>query len=206
MTAHCIIDTCSCICLSNSEFNQNTLLHYLHGAVKIIYSNEIHIELRDHRDKNLPAFIFDQRMRTRTLKFATEDYERRMLGKVLPSRQEKGDKGEVDNFLLSVDQIHHLKISSVVFITDDKKALRGILSEWLKSFPAISVWTSFEVVLFLYAENVIPSKDIAIEKIQDIISFTAPPVGQRTNKTAQELISLKQEYSNRINKISSLLK
>jgi hypothetical protein len=206
MTINCVIDTCSCICLSNSEFNQNTLLQYLNERVKITYSNEIHIELRDHKDKGLDSFIFDQRMRTRTVKFSMDDYERRMLGKVLPSRQQKGDKGEIDNFLLTVDQVHHLKISSVIFITDDKKALKGVLSDWLKSFPTISVWTSFEVVLYLYAENVIPSKDIAIEKIQDIISFTAPPVGQRSNKNAQELISLKQEYSNRINKISSLLK
>lgn len=213
MTINCIIDTCSCICLSNSEFNQKTLLELLHKKVSLNYSKEIHVELRDHKDKNLPKFIHDERLRKKTRKYPMDEYERRMLGNVLISRVKKGDKGEIDNFLLSVDQIHHTKINSLIFITDDKKALRGVLADWITCFPAIKIWSSFEVILYLYAESVIPSKDIAVEKIKDIIFFTAPSLADRKqktpeelNKTSQALIALTKDYSNRIEKISLLLK
>jgi len=76
----------------------------------------------------------------------------------------------------------------------------------LKSFPAITKWTSYDVILFLYSMNIIPSIDIALDMIQSIISFTAPKPEDRSPKTAQKLIALKRDYSNRIKKISSLLK
>jgi len=112
----------------------------------------------------------------------------------------------VDNFIVSVDQLHHIKKNSVIFITDDKKALRGILSDWLTAFPGIKIWTSYEVVLYLYAENVIPSREIAMEMIQTIISFTAPKPSDRSEKTTEELIIIRKNYSKRIETISKLLK
>ena len=74
------------------------------------------------------------------------------------------------------------------------------------TFPAIKIWTSFEVVLYLYAENSIPTKDIALEMIRSLIALTAPKPVDRSEKTTQELISLAKNYAKRIDKISSLLK
>jgi len=124
----------------------------------------------------------------------------------LLSRQKNANKGEVDNFIVSIDQLHEINKNSVVFITDDEKALRGILSEWLQAFPAISIWSSYEVVLYLYAQNSIPSKDIALEMIQEIIAFTAPNPIDRSEKTTEKLITLKKKYFNRIEKIQTMLK
>ena len=205
MKLNCIIDTCSCLCLSNAEFKQNSLLHYLNRNANLNYSNEVHIELRDHSKKGLPNFIHDKRNRITPQKFSINEYERRMLGRTLTSRS-KNDKGEVDNFIISVDQLHQLNKNSIIFITDDKKALRGILYDWVHVFPAVKFWTSYEVVLYLYAEDLIPSKEIAVDMIQEIISFTAPKPKDRSEKTTAEFISLKKNYSKRIEKIYSLLK
>jgi len=128
----CIIDTSSCICLSNAEFSQKTLLAHFKNFADIGYCKEVSIELRDHKDKNLPSFLFDRRSKIKTTKFSMDQYEIRMLSKVLPSRKAKGNKGEIDNFLLSVDQSYHIKLGPIIFLTDDNSAVKGVLADWLK--------------------------------------------------------------------------
>lgn len=203
MKLNCIIDTCSSIALSNISLFQKGVLKFFNDKAYLSYCKEVGIEVRDHRDKNLPVFILNKAQSFS--RCAVEDYERKMLGHVLVSRAPKGNKGEIDNFLLSVDQIHQIKKNNVIYITDDKKALGGVLKDWLPSFPAISVWTSFEVILYLYAEKVIPSKDVANDLIQDLINFTSPRPGERSDSTTQELMKLKKQYGSRLDMISKLL-
>ncbi len=205
MKLNCIIDTCSCINLSNTEYLQEPLLKYLNDEAHLNYSNEVHIELRDHKDKNLPTFIHEKRRKLKVGKQTMNEYERRMLGAVIPSRKKKGNKGEVDNFLASVDQIHHVKKNSVIFITDDENATNGIFATWTESFPVIKVWSSYEVVLFLYAEKIIPSKDIAINLVKDLVAFTSPIPSKRSEETTTKLTKLLKRYYQRIENISKLL-
>lgn len=205
MKLNCIIDTCSSITLSNVSFFQKAVLKFFNDKANLNYCKEVSIELRDHKDKDLPVFILNSQRVQSLRKCSIEEYERKMLGRVLVSRAPKGNKGEIDNFLLSVDQVHEIKKNSVIYITDDKKALGGILKDWLLSFPTISVWTSFEVILYLYAERVIPSKDVANDLIQDLINFTSPRSSERSVSTTQELMTLKKQYSSRLEMISKLI-
>jgi len=205
MKLNCIIDTCSCITLSNAEFQQRTLLEYFNSYAYLNYSAEVHLELRDHSEKNLPTFIHNKKRQLKVMKYSMNEYERRMMGRVLVSRKKNENKGEVDNFLVSADQIHYSKISSVVFITDDETAINGILSKWFDSFPVIKLWTSFEVVLYLYAEKVIPTRDIALDLIKEIISFTAPRPTERSPETTKKLTRILVAYNQRIDNIHNLL-
>lgn len=205
MKLNCIIDTCSCIYLSYAEFQQSTLLRHLHNVANLNYSKEVYLEIQDHKDKGLPAFIQNQRLILKTLKYSMDDYEMRMLARVLPSRKKKGSKGEIDNFLLTIDQLHHMKKGAVVFITDDETAINGILQAWLPSFPALKLWSSYEVVLYLYAEKVIPSKDIAVEMIKDLIATTAPKISDRSENTTKKLTAQLKTYNHRIENISKTL-
>lgn len=202
MNLNCIIDTCSCIHLSNFEFRQKTLLNYLNEKAALKYSREVHVELRDHKDKNLPTFIHDGKRKIGTSKFSIPEYERRMIGYVIPTRKKHGNKGEINNFLVSVDQIHSIKKNSVILISDDEN---GTVSEWAEAFPVIKIWSSYDVVLYLYAEKVIPSKDIALEMIKSIISFSAPVVSKRSEKTTEKLTRTLKSYSKKIDNISKLL-
>ncbi len=206
MKLNCIIDTCTCINLSNTEFKQKKVIDYLNSIASLNFSNEVYIELKDHKSKNLPKYIHNKARKLVTKKHSMNEYERRMVGKVLPSRAKKGNKGEIDNFLTSIDQIHHFKKSNVIFITDDLKAINGIIGQdWLPSFPAIILWSSYDVILHLYAEKIIPSKDIANDLVQDIINFTAPPLENRSDKTTSERLKIKVAYQKRIENISKLL-
>lgn len=201
MKINCVIDTCSCIYLSNAEFGQKPLLKYLNENANLSYSKEVKKELHDHKEKNLPSFIHNYGFSPTG--FSISEYERRMTGKVLPTRKKGGNKGEIDNFLISVDKSQSKGKLSIIFISDDTTALNGLLKEWLASFPKIHVWTSYEVILFLYAEKIIPSKDIAIELIRDIIAITNPK--DRSPKLTSKLTALLQTYNQRVENISKLL-
>lgn len=203
MKLNCIIDTCSCVNLSNSEFRQKSLLYYLNNKASLNYSREVHLELRDHKDKNLPHFIYANGRALSVQKNSIPEYERRMMGTTLVSRKKKGNKGEINNLIVSIDQIHHVKKNSIVLISDDDN---GTVSDWVDSFPLIKTWTSFDVVLYLYAEKIIPSKDIAFEMIRGIISFTSPPVANRSPKTTEKVTRILSTYTKRIENINKILK
>jgi hypothetical protein len=212
MKFNCVIDTCSYINLHQVDFNRKPLLGYLYGQVNILFSPEVNKEIEDHFEEGMPSSSERRNNVFIARKFPINEYERRILGRSLRSRTDNGwtkkndkDKGEVDNFILSIDQIHHLRKIGIVFITDDMACLRGVLKDWIQSFPTISTWTSYEVVVFLYIENVIPSRDLAIDLIRELQTKNAPPVAQRTAQFTQELIKQFQSYDTKLKTISKLI-
>lgn len=205
MKLNCIIDTCTCIYLSNAEFRQKSLLKHLAQRTNISYTNEILQELRDHRNKGLDEFILDKKYKAGTQKYSLPEYERRLYGSTMVSRAPGGNKGEIDNFALSIDQLHHLKMSSAVFITDDDNAINGNLSKWIKAFPSIQVWSSYEVILYLLAEKIIPSADIANDMIQEIIAIKTAGITVKSQKTSEKYIKIRTDYHNRINDVSHII-
>jgi hypothetical protein len=75
------------------------------------------------------------------------EYEQKLVAKVLPSPS--SNKGEIDNFAVAIDLFMIGKIG-LVFLTDDENALRGCLNELIPAFPICQMWSSLDVVLFLY--------------------------------------------------------
>jgi hypothetical protein len=205
MKLNCIIDTCSCIILSNADFRQKSLLDHFNATAYLHFSPEVHLELRDHAEKNLPQYIHDRKRKLSPVRFSMNEYERRMLGRVLSSRVTKENKGEIDNFLVSVDEIHQNGKSSIIFITDDEAAKNGILSNWLDCFPVIKLWSSYEVILYLYAEKIIPTKSVAVDLIKAVIHFTAPKPAERSEETTKKLTKILSTYNRRLDNIHSLL-
>lgn len=205
MKVNCIIDTCSCSYLKEAEFHQKTLLRHLYDHTKINICKEVHLEILDHKELDFPAFIQDKKLKLAPQKHNIDVYERKMFGKSLESRVRGGNKGEINSFILSVDQIHHLKNSPPVLITDDENAIRGVLSPWIQAFPIIKVWNSFEVILFLYSEAVIPSKDIAIEMLKSLIHYKGSLVRNKTNDFTKKLTGILITYNQSIEHISKLL-
>lgn len=206
MKLNCIIDTCSCVFLSNAEFKQKNLLKYLNDAANLSYSPEVHKEITDHYkkgDKGLPTFIKDKRFKIPTKRWNIETYQNKMLGKNLPSRKRKGNRGEIDNFLLSLDLMHHIQKGGIVYITDDKKAINGVIGEWLPAFPGIQYWSSYDVILFLYAKSIIPSKDIAFDMVRDLNSVARLEEGisEDLNMRLQKLL---KDMNNKIEKVSRI--
>lgn len=186
-------------------------MSYLYSTVNILFSPEVNKEIEDHLEDGMPSNQDRKDCVLIARKFTINEYERRILGKTLKSRSDAGwtkkngkDKGEVDNFIISIDQVHHFRKIGVVFITDDLSSLRGILKDWVEAFPTMSTWSSYEVVLFLYIERVIPSKDLAIDLIRELQTRNAPPVALRTPEFTQSLIKQFQSYDLKLKTISKL--
>lgn len=203
MKLNCIVDTCSCIYLSHAEYHQKTLLKHLSDATNLNYSHEVHREIIDHRSKGLPAFITDAKYMVNTRKYSITKYQQKMLGKTLTSRKPGGSRGEVDNFLLSLDLLHHIKKGAIIYITDDKKAMNGVIGEWLPAFPGIQFWSSYDVLLFLYAHHVIPSKEIAFELLRDLnsVARVQEGVSEELNSKLQKLLT---EMNKKFEKVSRI--
>ncbi|WP_199142029.1 hypothetical protein [Pedobacter sp. ASV12] len=126
-----------------------------------------------------------------------------MVGQVLPQRKKGGSRGEVDNFILSIDLLHHTKKGAMVYITDDKKAIKGKIGEWIPAFPGVQMWTSYDVLLFLYAHNVIPTKAIAVNLIRDLNAVTTKyePRSEELTARIQKLVT---QVRDKIEKVSSI--
>lgn len=204
MKLNCIIDTCSCIYLSNAEFRQKSLLKHLYDNVNICVSKEVNLEIIEHKDKGLPTFIQSKKLIIKPHRYSIDKYETKMMGKVLPTRRKKGNKGEVDNFIVAIDQVHQIKRGTLIYITDDSNALNGNLNGWMDAFPAVKHWSSYDVVLYLYAENIIPSKDIAVEMIKDVIAASAPRLTERNEELTIKFTKILKTYNNRIEHISQI--
>lgn len=203
MKINCIIDTCSCVYLSNAEFSQKSLLRHLNDSTHVYYSHEVHRELIDHKSKGPMDFFINKKYALNTQKHSIENYQKRMVNEVLPSRRKGGSRGEIDNFLLAIDLLHHTKKGAMVYITDDKKAINGKIGEWAPSFPGIQLWTSYDVLLFLYAHNVIPTKAIALDLIRDI-NATVTKNEPRSEELTARLQKLVTEVGNKIEKVSRI--
>ncbi|WP_218126636.1 hypothetical protein [Siphonobacter aquaeclarae] len=170
----------------------------------LTFSNEVHIEIMDHQNKGIEKIIQNKKLVRHPSRQNIDSYEQRLLSKRLPSRAPGGSKGEVDNYIVAVDLSHHLKRGITIYISDDEKALNGTLSDWKLAFPCIHFWTSCDVVLFLYANNIIPSKDIARDMIKDILSVSAPPQEKRSVKTTGNIVNRTVKYNSLIDKIYQL--
>lgn len=213
MRFNCVIDTSSYINLNMAEFKQKSVLKYLYDNVNVHFSNEVHLEIKDHYKKEMPSFLRRQRDLLRPKKYTMAEYEKRIVGKSIQSRtadKRSKDKGEVDNFIVSIDQIINSRKNGIVYIGDDEKSARGILSGWAEAFPAINVWSSYEVILYLYSEGVIPTSDIAVNLIQQLNSSFAPKnpaslTDEKKNELSQKLIKRLSDYKNRIEKVKKII-
>lgn len=202
MKFNCIIDTCSFIYLHRVICNRKSLLSYLKNVTNLILSPEVNVEIRDHFLDGMPSNEERKRFVKIARKHSIPEYERRIAGRTYSPRER--NKGEIDNFIISIDQVHHFKRTGVIFLTDDSNCLRGVLKDCSIAFPTIKIWTSYEVVLFLYIERAIPSIDLASDAIGDLISSTAPRPVERTMEYTQKLIKLRAEYESKLKTVSKI--
>jgi len=215
MKPNCIIDTNSMIYLNNASSGRMHLLKELKNCVSLKFCNEVHLEIVDHYYDGMPGFLSRLRHVDSPKRFKMDEYERKMLGNVLPSRERKGNKGEINSFLLAVDKIHHLKITPIILITDDLKALNGHMNSWLRAFPSIKIWSSFDVILFLYAERILGSISYAEESLRLLIStmnprkkmnFEPTPEDEEVMELHRRRITLKlQEYRKLLSHIQQII-
>lgn len=206
----CYIDTCSYINLSQDDcyINGKTLLTLFSKEVNIKFSNEVNYEISRHYTDLMPA---SQERASNIYKLSNKriktykDYEERIFGSV----SEKGDKnrGEKYNFIASLDDYLVNKKVGLIYLTDDSKAINGILNNSIFCFPIIQIWNSFDVILFLLLRNNHFGIEFAEAAIRDINAELAKANLPNTSQDkTQKRIAIFKEYINKAKFVSRVLK
>lgn len=199
----CIIDTCSYIYLNKCEVFRKTALQLLHNSVNIIFSPAIEKEIVDHYESQMPSMKQRRANIKRTTFYSIAQYEIKLFGNSLQDRAQ--DKGERDNLSLILDQYLSGKKVGTVYLTDDDNAIQKVICDQIGAFPVFKLWSSYDVIIFLYILKAIPEKALAENAIRDINNIMVPPSTNHRMVTTQNKIKKVTEYLNYINIISNTI-
>ncbi|HRQ54022.1 MAG: hypothetical protein IT276_16890 [Ignavibacteriaceae bacterium] len=156
----CFTDTCSYINLTVFEYKDGTLLDLLRKKANVKISPDINrVEIPKHSKDRVPKTSERINEVYHPKHFDYLVYEEKLFNS--KSKAGDSDKGEKDNFSGLIHHYFSQKTKGLIYLTDDFKAINNSLVKPGFAFPIFRFWSSFDVVLFLYIDNVIISKDIA---------------------------------------------
>ncbi|MEX2410220.1 MAG: hypothetical protein WD607_02410 [Candidatus Paceibacterota bacterium] len=197
----CFIDASSYINLSLEEYSSGTLLDLLHDLVNIKYSPEVYGEIDRHKNQNMPSLQVRINKVYRSKKFDYDSFHDTFFLNSAP----QNDKGEKENLIYLVDKYIDNKVKGLVYLSDDEKAINNILSNAINSFPIFQVWSSFDVVLYLYIDHKQITKDIAESAIRDLNANMATDDERMDHEKTQKRVEIFRKYINRLNFIHNIL-
>ena len=205
---YCVIDACSYIYLHQSKFNIGgqgyNLFSFLNQFVTIKYSKIVNDEIS--RNFNAPEDSLVRRKRIHIFSkrgFELADYDSKLFDNKISESKEGKDSGEKANLAVSIDKFINDHKRGIIYLSDDIKAMddNSDVFETFQAFPLFPLWTSFEVVLFLY---LVGSKKgfsfgIASDAIKDLNNFIFSP--QHKQLIAQESKLSKVEYLQKMQRL-----
>lgn len=206
----CYIDACSYINLSQDDcyINGKTLLDLLSKEVNLRFSNEVNREISRHYNSLMPN---SQKRASKVYKLSNKKiktykhYEQRLFGNV--SKSSNSDRGEKYNLIACLDDYLCNKKVGLIYLTDDSKALNGILKDSIYSFPIIQVWSSFDVILFLLLRNNHFGIEFAEAAIRDINAELGKSSTPNTSHVkTQRRIAIFKDYINKAKMVNKILK
>jgi hypothetical protein len=196
----CIIDTCSFINLTLFEFNRGTLLGLLKEKANLKLSSEVQrIEIPNHENDLMPSADVRVNFVHHLDRYNYAEYERRLFGSNNP--RSEGDKGEKDNLAVILDIFLSNRTKGLIYLTDDFTALRRCLYPQIYSFPIYQIWNSFDVILYLYLDHKIFTKDLAYAALKKLNSELAV---DNPNMKKAKTILVQERYQAYINKIDTI--
>lgn len=213
---YCILDACSYIYLSKFKFIYNEKeinLFQIFDKTKFVtikHSRTIGDEIkRNYVVSSSEALAIDNKNYSFS-KYTLETLDKALFNNTISSTIQ--DRGEKENLCIAIDLFKDKKYS-LVYLTDDKKAIgeKGHLADIASSFPYFKVWSSFDVVLFLYYNfsNSYIDYDKALDSIRDLNTFLYNTKYLQAKKNKEDgiydniryekkLAEIKEEANNRL--------
>ena len=194
----CVLDACSYIYLNSSSIlvggSDKTPYEFLIENLNVKISQEVGKEITKHTTTTSRKALNRNNLK-HEYKIKLTHYENVLLnGQSIDDFTQ--DAGEIENFMVSLD-LFLKKKELIIFLTDDKKALREgwLLNELLKTFPYFKTWNSFDFLLYIFT-----MKKLTIEQFRvfftDISSLLTTPKRLELNKQKKDLIAQKSSVSN----------
>lgn len=200
----CIIDACSYIYLHQSFFNVGgknvSLFEYLTRYVNVRHSSIVNAEISRNFDGGEPPLERARRNYSfKTQKYKLDNYDSKLFNGEI--RSKTNDAGEKANLAVIIDLHINRNKQGLIYLSDDIKAVSetSSLSLVFRSFSFFPIWTSFEVIVYLYLVGYKRGfgYDIAKSSIRDLNSFIFHP--QRAELARKRATMHNDDYSRKMN-------
>lgn len=206
---YCIIDACSYIYLHQSMFNiggeEHNLFTFFNQFVTIQYSKIVNDEITRNFDSLEEPLKRNERIHTfKKRGFKLDNYDSKLFGSKIHKSSEGKDSGEKANLAVSIDRFINDNKRGIIYLSDDLKAIddHSEIFEVFKAFPYFPLWTSFEVILFLYLVGSKKGFDfgLAADAIKDLNSYIFNP--QRRQLIEQKSKLSNDDYSRKMQELT----
>lgn len=223
----CVIDTCSLIYLSEIELAHRSLHRWLWDEFDVTYSEAVWDEIKRNARKMGQDASWIRRNGDEYVSSlsAITTYERALFGppfyrtqqirkcsrckqpqfkrmKFNPDLTLDRDKGERHNCCVALSTVIAGEHRQVIFMTDDRRALRDYVEPVFDTFPLGHIWSSHDFVLYLFLRHKkYISQGAAKNALRDVNAKAAHPTSS-TQEWIQKLKSYRDKVA-RINKVLS---
>lgn len=170
MKSLCIIDTCSLIFMNDVQVARRPLHSWLLDEFEVHYSQTVLEEIRRHSDKIRSRRRWESYVYSYPRAAACE---KMLFGQPLQREIVSGtcryckqpifveqrfeidlasseDQGERHNCCVALAAVRAAEGRQVIFITDDRRAIRDYVAPMMRVFPLGVTWTSLDFVTFLF--------------------------------------------------------
>ena len=207
---YCVLDASSYIYLNKFPFIINgseiTLYKLLKRTnfVAIRHSPTILSEIRrNFAITAAEALALNNTNHTFT-KYQLEHFDQTLFNNTMSTST--ADRGEKENVCVSIDLFTDGK-HSIVYLTDDKKAggEKGHLQQIIGAFPYFKIWSSFDVVLFLYFTFYRNFLDYskAIDSLKDLMSITYGTRFKQLEENRRNGITIGEKYAKKRDELTA---
>ncbi len=145
-------DACSFIYLSDIFIGNQHITNFLTRTFHVNTSTEVFWELRRQRKRIVP---YDQEIlqlvsSTRKRFYRQQDYEDVLFRNFSPKGNPDKNRGERTTCSLALYLVRKRLANQVIILTDDMKAVNGLIEWFEKHFIGVDVWGSLDLLLHLY--------------------------------------------------------
>ncbi len=225
MKSLCIVDTCSLIYLSDIKLANRSLHQWLWSEFEVRYSSAVRDEIerhkqkinsRDRQNRKWGKYVWKVRgISTCEQALFGKPYERYRIDECKRCRQpviiklplytpdlsSTDDRGERQNSCVALDAvIQDNKYNQVIFLTDDRRAIRNYVKPVFRIFPLGSIWTSLDFTLYLFMRH---RKRIPLDALLNVMRDIN---AQHTNEESSKVIQRLTDYQKRAKEIEQTLK
>lgn len=152
--AVCVLDTCSIINLDDIELAGNDVLFYMRRFFDVQVCGVIREEFQRHKDKvsSREASYWNSFLSNATYYPTVLNDDTSVVGpfySAAPSFTGTEDAGEHGNARVALELLITRSAGHAIFVTDDENACNAFLRTMQRSFPAVHLWNSADVILHL---------------------------------------------------------
>lgn len=223
MKSLCIVDTCSLIYMNDVQLARRPLHGWLLGEFEIHYSQTVLEEIKRHADKigsrhrweryvypypqaaSCEKMLFGQPLKREIVSGTCRQCKQPIIveQQFEIDLERTEDQGERHNCCVALAAVRAAEGRQVIYITDDRRAIRDYVTPMFRVFPLGVVWTSLDFVTFLFFRH---RRRITLDDVK--VALRDVNANGPTSETSQDRdrrIMRLTDYNRRVEQIDRVL-